>query len=259
VRNTYGGLQVLDGMFRNKKVTAGGGGVAPAVVQSKANVAAGQVSSLAIAFDSSVTSGNLVVVGFAGYFGADISPPFTITAGMLTKTAGTSTVGTITLDVSTKRTAGSDENHVAIFSVPVTGSGTLTLTFNNGTGIGSHQFYVLIGSEVDDADVSGTRVNATASDNNNDDTAGASGNVATGGAGIIFGMLAPGAPYGTSTATPNAEFSGGQVSEQEDDSQYNHWFGYRTVTTDTTDSVDVTWGATSEWVAVAAAYKSSTP
>jgi hypothetical protein len=252
VRNTYGGLQVLDGVFRNKKVTAGGG-VAPTVANVKVNEAAGNASSLAITFDSEVTNGKLVVVAVAGNVAAE---DVTYTAGMLTKTAGTSTIGTVALDITIGRAAGSDDNNVAIYSIPVTGTGTLTLTFNKGTG-GSSNFLILVGAEVTSVDVSGTRVNATASDNNNSDTAGASGNVATGGAGIIFGMLAPGPPFGTITAAQDGSFT--LIDEMEDDAQLNYSFIYRSVTGDTTDSADVTWGTSCDWIACAVAYKSSSP
>ena len=80
----------------------------------------GNVATLVFNFNgNSVTSGNVAFCGVSS-FGE------TLTAGMLTNTAGTSTVGSITLDQST--TNGS----AGIYRIPVTGTGTLTLTFNPG-------------------------------------------------------------------------------------------------------------------------------
>lgn len=237
------------------------GGVEPNVLQTKFNVAQGASSSIAITFDNPVVAGSVVKFGFAGFFGSAISPPFNLAVGQFVK-SGSSSTGTLTLDVHTTRNVAGNEDKVALLSIPVSGDGTLTLTFNNGVAVSAQQFYILCGAECEDVDTSASRVNATSSANSSTSINGASGNVATGGAGIIWGMLAPGSPYGTISATPTADYVAGQLAEQEDDSQYNFWFGYRKTAVDITDSVDVTWQDTSpdpSWVAVAAAYKSSTP
>lgn len=71
-----------------------------------------------------VTAGNDIIVGVALF--AQIS----LTSGMLTKTAGTATIGTIFLD---KANNDSVATTVGIYRAHVTGSGTLTFTFNPGS------------------------------------------------------------------------------------------------------------------------------
>jgi hypothetical protein len=81
-------------------------------------------STLAISFSgASVTSGNTVFCGVS-----DLSFPV-FAAGFLTKTAGTSTIGTVAMDQSSGTNAG-----VAIYRVPITGTGTVTLTYNPANG-----------------------------------------------------------------------------------------------------------------------------
>lgn len=70
---------------------------------------------------ASVTSGNLVVV-YAGRRSGGANPA--IVAGNLTKTSGSATIGTVTIDSQTLG-AGSA---AGVFSVPITGNGNLTLT-----------------------------------------------------------------------------------------------------------------------------------
>lgn len=70
---------------------------------------------------ATVTSGNTILCGTFVFGGP------TYSAGMMTKTSGTSSVGTIALDqVSGIGSASPD----AIYRIPVTGTGTITLTFN---------------------------------------------------------------------------------------------------------------------------------
>jgi len=230
--------------------TAAGGGTAPTLVQDDVNEAAGNTNTITLAFGSNVTAGNLVVVKLSMFVSSDFG---SITAGMVTKSAGTSTIGTMQLDAYTTRNTGKDK--IAILSVPVTGTGSLTIQF--ATGAGDNCFPVLVLEEWTTADVSGTRVNASATSAATTGTAGASGNVATGGAGMIAGVLAPASPYGTITITEDGAFT--LVDEQENDAQYNYTAIWRSVATDTTDSADATFGTSCDWLAAAVAYKSSDP
>lgn len=92
----------------------------------------GSSTSLAYTFDAShqVASGNIVMVGVSSYNGGAQN----YAAGDLTKTAGTATIGAVALDCATNQP--SSNIGCAIYRVPVTGSGTLTLTFtSNGGGV----------------------------------------------------------------------------------------------------------------------------
>jgi len=80
-------------------------------------------ASRAYTMPQSVTSGNNVIV-----LCATASGTMTYTAGMLAKTGGTATVGTIVLDGGTNATSPNLLG-LGIYRVPITGSGTLTLTF----------------------------------------------------------------------------------------------------------------------------------
>ena len=84
-------------------------------------------STVAFSFaGASVTSGNTVLCGVNAYNDGN---SLTFTAGMLTKTAGTSTVGTVALDQSSN-IASAGQLGVALYSIPISGTGTITLTFN---------------------------------------------------------------------------------------------------------------------------------
>lgn len=76
---------------------------------------------------ASVTAGNTVIVGVA------LAKPGAMNnfaPGQLTKSAGTATIGTIALDSSKNQGAG--DIQCAVYRVPITGSGTLTLQYANG-------------------------------------------------------------------------------------------------------------------------------
>jgi len=112
--------------------TGGSAGSAPAAGNNVVVVAATKGGlyddGSTVAFNmngANVTSGNVVFCGVSQ--GSEV----TYTAGMLTKTAGTSTVGTIALDKTYAKTGGPT---VGIYRIPVTGTGTLTLTFNPDSG-----------------------------------------------------------------------------------------------------------------------------
>lgn len=72
---------------------------------------------------ATVTSGNFIFCGVN-----DLSAPAYV-AGFLTKTAGTSTIGTVVLDQSRATNAS-----IALYRIPVTGTGTITLTYNPANG-----------------------------------------------------------------------------------------------------------------------------
>lgn len=78
--------------------------------------------NVALTLPASVAVNNTVLCG-VGVFGAT----HTFVAGGLTKTAGTATIGTIALDQGFNATA--EFLGVALYSMRVSGAGTLTLTF----------------------------------------------------------------------------------------------------------------------------------
>lgn len=110
-------------------------------------------STVVVSTPGNVTSGNDVLVGVTMFQGA------TPTAGMLTKTAGSATVNAAILDNSQHDSINTLDT--AIYRVHVTGSGSLTLTFNSGatpyTVVGGAEFSGLNSSPVSSA------LNATSS------------------------------------------------------------------------------------------------
>lgn len=190
---------------------------------------ADEPTSATSAYGSSVISGNLLVA-FGAKLGIGVNEPFV--AGDVTKSAGTATVGTVTMDASAhfEYSAGNYIS-VAVFSVPVTGTGSLTLQLAGGTNE-----YLLIGrTELAGADISGARVedfaaNTAASgtpDSGNADSAGG----AYFAGGFAFSLT------DAATLTPDAAFA--QIFEQEtQDHTVGSFFG-RIVSTGTTDSASM--------------------
>lgn len=227
-------------------------GIAPTVGNVTSNFTVDATGTKDMAMAGNVTAGRLIV--FSAFEFETLSI-VAFTAGMLTKVAGTATIGTVQLDTTIARADGAGSNRVGIWTIPITGSGSLTLRLASGA-VGD-TFISLVAFEADLIDVSATRINGSASANSSTNTAIASGNVATGGAGIIVGVMAPGNPYGTITLTPDAAFT--TAAELEDDSEENGALIYRLVTSDTTDSADSTAGTSCAWCAAAIAIKAATP
>ena len=101
---------------------------------------------------ATMTAGNTI---FCGVFVNVYPGPFT--AAQMTKTAGTATIGTVALDGSIPNTSYTS---LAFYRIPVTGTGTLTLTYNPGSS-----YYQLIGcgefTGVNSSPVSTTAGNAS--------------------------------------------------------------------------------------------------
>lgn len=172
---------------------AGGGNNAALVGTNFTGVGDGtNPTSRALSLPSNVTSGNVVI--FGGFiYGVD-----PLSAGMLTKTAGTSTVGTITMD-STLFSAGDNVASV-IYRVPITGTGSLTLTWNYVevafSGAGVAEFTGLNASPLDSG---GTGSNSgTTGGSPFTET---SGTITTVGKGLIVSMIGEGNASGDWTRT----------------------------------------------------------
>jgi len=221
------------------------------VVQAEALVKS-TATSATKAFTANVTAGNLVVI--ACYAFKSTTDAFV--AGDITKSAGTATIGTVQLD-KTQVGVAATVISAAIWSVPVTASGSLTLQVGGFPGTQDWGFVIFELSGVDTS--SGRAVSTNGGDGNSNGNV-TSGNVTTTGGGFLVGAM--------------ADDSGGAVTITEDGAWTNRGeeengalfcigaVASRTVTTGTTDDASWTLGAGwGPWVAAAVAYKdaSTTP
>lgn len=109
--------------------------------------------TLTVAFPKHVTTGNLLVMGCVvlGSSATDYA-----TTSNFTKSAGSATLGTITLDATY---GSSDFQLITIFSAPVTGSGDCTMQLIESATMGYSSVAL---QEYTGADVSVTRLDGTA-------------------------------------------------------------------------------------------------
>lgn len=122
-----------------------------------------------------VTSGNVIFVG-VGAVTSD-GHALTFSTGQLTKTAGTATIGTVVLDEQQNPTT--TIVGCALYRVPVTGTGTLTLTWNSAGNP-----YYLIMEELECANVNTASLGPGAVASGNSTTA-STGSITTTVPGII--------------------------------------------------------------------------
>lgn len=207
-------------------------------------------TSVSRAFGSNVQANSLVVWGVVKY--NTTSDP--IVVADCTKSAGTSTLGTITLDRQTEVSdSGGGKVAVGICSAIVTGAGSLTVQVG-GALSGS---YMLLISDEYTGSFDSSRAEATNAGSNATfgSTAASSGNVTTAGAGMIWGMLGLDSGDNPATMTQDAAFT--EVATETNGSA--NILGEairRIVTTGTTDAADWTvTGSNAGWAAVAVAYK----
>jgi hypothetical protein len=90
----------------------------------------GSALTISFALPGNVAAGNVVLVGVNVYTAGGTGTTFA--AANLTKSAGTATIGIISLDASINATT--TLVGCAVFRVPITGTGSLTLTFTVNTG-----------------------------------------------------------------------------------------------------------------------------
>jgi hypothetical protein len=147
------------------------------------------------AFQSPVTSGNRIIVTGAMYTSSAVD----FVAGNCTKSAGTATIGTVTLDKYYNH-ATSGYIGVGIWSAPVTGSGTLTMQVNNassqGTIIGLSEFIGLASG----VDGTGSTAGGTSSGTE------VSGTFNTSAAGVVIASVSQDA-NGVPALTPSTNYS----------------------------------------------------
>lgn len=193
----------------------------------------------------SVTAGQLVVICGMKY--SPSADPFV--AADCTKSAGTATLGTISLD---KTNGGADGvgafGYTGIWSAIVTGSGTLTMQVG-GAVAGS---YLLIAAEAFNGNWDGTRVEATAGTDQDTTSPVSTGNATSAGAALFVGAMQNNAAA-ASTITHDAAFS--LIYENETSTDDNGSAIYRIVSTGTTDSGDWTSTALNAGMASLVVYK----
>lgn len=191
---------------------------------------------------SNVTAGSLLVVSSARWRSSDSTGHV---AGDLTKSAGTATIGTPV--VEGQGSAGASQRS-ALFSVLVTGSGSLTLQVAYpGTGCYGSIFVGEFSGSWDSSRTEATNQgfgNSTAID---------SGNATSAGAAVFVGSMSN-TDSGTPTVTPDAAFE--QIGEDENGSvRIVHSAIDRIVTTGTTDSASWTTTGAMDYTAVVAVFK----
>lgn len=213
--------------------------------QKTGAAAAGPASSVALTFPNNVTAGSLLTFVVTASVGTTSDAPV---AADLTKTSGTATIGTVSLDlVDTRLIGGVYYLHAAIYSVLVTGSGSLTMTYANV----ANATYFIAGDEYTGSWDS-TRVEDTASAQATS-TAPSSGDATSAGAALFIGAqgMATGALAGM---TPDAAFT--QIAENEGSStQVQGSAISRIVSSGTTDAASWTNDVNQEWLALVVAYK----
>jgi len=187
------------------------------------------------AYGGNITSGNLLTLEITSFSAV------AITAGQLTKVAGTATIGTIALD--DEQTDGT-ATAVAIFSIPVTGTGSCTLRFTGSAGgyyWGNTSEWEGLQSTKETSN-SATGSSATAD----------SGNV-TSAAGAVFVGVAGTNQTNADTYTADGAYT--VLNEEEGGA--THQTGqsaYKTVGTGNTDSFTSTLGGSHVWCCCAVVY-----
>ena len=202
-------------------------------------------STCAVTFPNNVAAGSLLTLAVSYSTATTDDPPV---VGDLTKTSGTATIGTVSMDlVATRVVASVYYLHCAIYSVLVTGAGSLTLTFNGGTAgsiwVGADEYTgSWDSSRLEDA-VSGTGTSNAPS----------SGNRTSAGAGLFLGILAMGTGA-LAGITPDAAFT--QIGEQEGSAtQVQGSAISRIVSSGTTDAASWALDVSPDWLAGVAVYR----
>lgn len=234
-------------------LSGGGGGGTITFVQS-AHGEGGSGTSPTATFSSNVTAGNLLTIVASAYRAG--TPPHAFIAGDLTKSSGTATIGTVALDLQHARANGSSsEIRVALYSVEVTGSGSLTLSLAVNTG----DYANIAAAEFSGADTSSGRLDTSTSNDAAGPGSGANlqiGDMTSAGAGLFVGGFGA-YTSATSTWTPDGAFS---TIYNVGDVAYNASAAiYRIVSSATTDSADCQISAfdTPGWVGASAVYKAA--
>lgn len=200
-------------------------------------------------FPNNLTAGRMIVVtGWMWNNGSAFGP---FASANCTKTAGTATLGAITLSTQQQRTtSGAFQINVGIWTALVTGSGSCTMQIGTFPA-GSFSVIALMEVSSDlgwdssrEEQTNGTTGSSTTPD---------SGNATSAGEALFVGGQV--ANFGTNSAiTPDGAFSTCFESENGTTHQPGSAI-YRVVTTGTTDSASWTNAANDQWAAVVAVFK----
>ena len=223
----------------------GGGGTIEFVQGGGTSTANSQTASRA--FDTDLTSGNLITVLVAIY--KDANDPLVI--GDISQTAGTATLGAFSPDAQRfyEYSAG-NYLEVAVFSAIVTGSGSCTVTVG-GAPVGS--YWLVAAAEY--SSTTGWDSNRVEDSASNEGATGAPdiGSMTSVSTGLFTGVTA----YSTNntTITPDGAYS--TIFESEDATHQNGSAIEQIVSGGTTDSVAWTAPTTSAWAGCSVVYQTA--
>lgn len=212
--------------------------------QVASNYASG-VSSLTVVYPNNVAVGDLLTIVVST---AAAAAPHTIASTDLVKSAGTATIGTVTLDETAQILfAGTYPATVSQFSALVTGAGSLTLQFtapaSSSIWIGVDEYTGSFGSDrvEDTAPATGTSAAA------------ASGDVTSSAGGVIVGGTCF---YSGAAVDPTQDGAFTLLAERSADAANLGASAIRRLlATGATDSADWSLSASATWAATAVVYR----
>lgn len=208
-------------------------------------------TSVARAYPNNVAAGSLLTITGGVLTNGANDPPV---AGDLTKTAGTSTIGTVSRhEVATRDVGGGFYLHVALFSVLVTGGGSLTLTLSGG----ANGVSAWIGVDEYTGTWDAARFVDSAAANGNG-TAPASGDADSSAAALFVGGLVQVNASVGAAATEDGAFT--LIAEQDSSSTQVGWSSIaRIVSGATTDAASWTTSNSVDWAAAVVVYREVSP
>jgi hypothetical protein len=198
-------------------------------------------SSVDVSAPGNVTVGNRIIL-FVNDCYDTLGPR---AAGDVAKLSGTATIGTVVRDAV--ETRATDDVHAHVFSIPVTGAGTLTLRVSGFEGSSYIRCVFTEWSALEAALGSGTGTAATG--------APSTSSYAASEPGVFIGTVSTFYLSGSQTHTPGADYT--QIAENEDSTHMTGAEEYRIVSGATTDAADWQAPTTVPWAAAMAFYKNA--
>lgn len=225
--------------------------IAAASPSQKVGNAFGAASG-AVAYPNNVATGSLLVAAFIAYTGTTNDPP---TAADLTQTAGTATIGPVSLDRVETRDIGPGVAtvHVAIYSAIVLSGGSLTFTGNGGA---SGVACLLVMEEFTGNWGAGRLVSSNSATGNS--SAPSSGSTGSTGPAVFFGALMHVNATTGSAATEDGAYT--LIAELDSTpTQLGASVIEQIVSGITVDAADWTTSASTDWIAALAVYQEEPP